>query len=321
MVAANSPSIEAAALHRVGSADALAFVDELLGAPEEWPSPLIGYRLASDFQADWKEEVGHWLKTAERFGFLDQVMHEIRNQAKRRSKKTVGGAVDPNEPRHLKLNQHLAAARVAHYLTGTEWDFLAYEPERGGAVDVDLALATPDGQRAEFQVKAPDQPGRKVGYRLVDGELDHRVVAAVLRAAEQLRTPATCGAFVAVCAVRDYPLALKPHCLVSSLVGRTIQEGAVVTLPLEQTGAFFSEGWRQVSGVVILDLHRAATLELAPVTNYACTVLLNPNATFPGEPEWFPHARVCILEGGRFRWVRGAPPTRNTLPDGTPLGP
>lgn len=308
-----SPSVSVGDLHRVSSEEALAFVDRCLGPPEEWPSELIAYRLRSAFQKDWKTEVGQWLKAAEQFGFLEPVLHEIRSQAKRRSKNS-SGEVDPNDKRHLKLHHNLAASRVIHYLTATGWCFRGYESETGGSVDIDCSLLTPSQEVMEFQVKAPDQPGLVANHMLVDGEHDAWVVEAVQHAARQLRRPASGPAMIAVCANRSWSLAWEPSCLVSELFGSTTQVGRRVELREADRGRFFTEEWAHVSGVLMLDLSRGET-----EARYICTILANPRATFPADPEWFPRSRVCILGGDRFRWVRGAPSDASGLPNRTRL--
>jgi hypothetical protein len=308
-----SPSALVEELQRIPVEEALDLVDRLLGPPGEWPSPLIAYRLTSDFQADWKAEVGQWLRAAEQFGFLERVMHEIRSHAKGRSKGQTG-EIDPNDRQHLKLHQHLAAARIIHYLTATGWGFRGYETETGGAVDIDCSLVAPGGQVVEFQVKSPDQPGRRAGHRDVDGDFDERVITAAQHAMEQLRRPATGPALVAICANRSWGLAGEPACLVHHLIGSTIQRvGEGVFLEGASTGGFFRDEWAHVSGVLLLDLGRGEEIK------YTRTVITNPRAAFSVSPSWFPHGRVCILDGSTFHWVRGTPGRMHDLPDGTQL--
>jgi hypothetical protein len=67
-------SIDARNLRRYSEREALAFVDSVLGFPESWPPSLIAFRLSSDFQAEWKCEVGNWLLLARDHGFLDQLL-------------------------------------------------------------------------------------------------------------------------------------------------------------------------------------------------------------------------------------------------------
>lgn len=53
-----SPSVEAHELWRISRSDALALVDAQLGSPADWTSSaLLKYRLAADFQSNWKAEV------------------------------------------------------------------------------------------------------------------------------------------------------------------------------------------------------------------------------------------------------------------------
>lgn len=144
---------------RLRRPDALALVDRVLGEPDEWQSALVRYRLTSEFQADWKVEFGQWLGAAEQFGFLEKVRHEIMHQAQRKLRNPPLER-DGNDPAHLKLHQHMAAARIVHYLTATGWTFDGYETDTGASVDVDCRLRTPSGDVVEFQVKAPDQPGQ-----------------------------------------------------------------------------------------------------------------------------------------------------------------
>lgn len=69
-------------------------------------------------------------------------------------------------------------------------------------------------------------------------------------------------------------------------------------------------------GVVLLDYIRGLD-----TFTYRCTVLTNPRADHPLSPDWFPRARVSVVDGGRFRWINGEPGGRGhtTLPDGTVL--
>lgn len=287
-----------------------------LGPPESWPSPLIRYRLEAGFQTDWKVELGQWLKAAEEYGFLDRILHDLKAQAQRPlspSYQAHADSVDPNDKRHLKLHQYLAACRVTHYLTALGWTFGAFEPETGAGVDIDLSLQSPDGTLVEIQVKAPDQPGRRVNGRIVDGERDERVLTAIRKAAKQLRRPPTTPAVIAVCANRDWPLSWHIRCLVKLLVGSTAQVGSHVFIERAQTGAFFKQDWDHISGVFCLDLARGPD-----VAKYICVALLNPNAVFSVSAEWFPHARVSEFTGNEFRWLRGEPDA-STLPEGTQL--
>lgn len=300
----------AAELHRASRDQALARVEDLFGEAGEWRSPLIQYRLSSDFQSDWKEEVGHWLLTAERLGFLDPLIARVIKRAKRG---TRSEGIDPNDRRHNELVAELAPAMVAHYLEGTGWAFQAWEPLTGGQVDVDLALAPPTGGEVYVQVKAPDQPGGRANHRVVDGEYDDRVVAAVENAAGQLPRKGDSINLIAVCANRIAPLSQNPRCLVKALVGAPLGTGDGGSVLTEgQYGRFFASDWVHVSGVVMIDYLRGID-----TFKYACTVLLNPVATVTGDPEWFPYARVAHLDGDAFQWVRGEPGRAHGLRPGT----
>jgi hypothetical protein len=303
-------------LHRVTPADARAFVDQTLGAADTWASPLISYRLSADAQADWKVELGNWLKVAEQNGFLDRLMHDVQSQARRPSKLTTK---DPNDRNHLKLHHYVAAARVTHYLTALGWSFGAFEPETGGDVDIDLQLKSPNGAPVEFQIKAPDQPGRIENHRIVDGEFDERVIAAVEHAAIQLRHPARAPAIIAICANRDFPLCWELRRLVHLLVGSTKQVGSSVFLEKNDTGKFWSPDWSHVSGVFLLDLVRGIDIESGgDVAKYISACLLNPNASFPILPSWFSRSRVLGFAGDVFEWM-GGDARHSTVPSGTRL--
>jgi hypothetical protein len=230
--------------------------------------------------------------------------------------KKDNGQIDANDPRHLKLHHHLSATRVTYYLTGTGWGFVGYEPESGGDVDIDVSLAAPGGRTVEFQVKAPDQPGKVVNHKIVDGEDDSPITHDIDKASRQLRRPPTGPAMIAICANRDWPFAWNPTAAVVHLIGSTYgnEDGSRTWLEAANRGAFFADEWKHVSGVMFLDIARGENR-----VTYPCTVLLNPLATFPVLPSWLPYARVSYLEENVFRWAGGAPPNGNTLPDGAVL--
>ena len=301
--------LPAADLHRLSGAEALALVDEQFGSSDGWTSELMRYRLTSDYQADWKEEIGHWLDTAGRHGFLAPLLHRILTRAK------VHGdddARNPNDAGHQILAQELAPAMVVHHLTGTGWGFSRWEPKSPGGIDVDVELSAPDGTAVQIQVKAPDQPGRHAGCQLVDGEYDARVVTAVHKAAGQLPRDGPETKLIFVCANRELGLATEPACLVTELIGATMGDGVVVYLPRSKLGAFFRPEWAHVGAVVLLDFVRSFS-----GGGYACTVLTNPEASVPADRAWFPRGRVCLFDGRAFRWTPDAPGITHTLPDGT----
>lgn len=306
-----SPSVDVRDLHSITPAEAMALVDQHLGSPASWPSALLAYRLQSEWQADWKVEVGNWLHTAKSHGFLDAILRQIEGERGRRGEPTV---IKGNDKHHLKLHQYLAPALACHYFTRTGWSFVGFETETGGKIDVDLALDAPDGSLVEFQVKAPDQPGEVNGGRIHDGEYDERIVAALDKAAAQLPLPARSVGMVFIHAQRGMLLVGDCGCLVHHLIGTTSGAYGVdgVFLQREDRGKFFSNDWEHVAGVVAVDLVRG--LDRA---SYACTVLLNPQATHPAHADWFPRGRVAVLDGDRFQWIRGEPGDLHTLPSGT----
>lgn len=304
-----SPSVDVRDLHRVTEEEALALVDRHLGQSGSWPSALVNYRFKSDWQADWKEEVGHWLHAADSNGFLASMLRPIQGE-KRRSGEA--NEIKENDKHHLKLHQYLAPALACHYFTGTGWTFAGYETETGGQIDIDLALNAPDGTLVEFQVKAPDQPGEVSGGRIHDGEYDERIIAAIEKASAQLPRPARSVAMIFLHVQRGMLMVGDCSCLVHDLIGSTTQTDAGHFLRRDDCGKFFSADWEHVAGVVALDLVRSTD------TTYACTVLLNPNATHPASPDWFPRGRVAVLDGGTFQWVRGEP-DHHDLPPGTRL--
>jgi len=214
---------------------------------------------------------------------------------------------------------------VCHYFTGLSWSCVGFDTETGGAVDIDLALTAPDKTLVEFQVKVPDQPGRLENGRYVDGDYDQRVLQALDNAVGQLPKPARSVAMVAVFAQRSFSLAGDPSCVVRRVFGTTSSIADVgVFIEQADLGCFMTGEWNQIAGVVILDLSRTADFDLSGdevrvinMTAYSCTVLLNPKAEHPANPDWFPRARVAILDGNRFEWVRGEPWLDHTLPSGT----
>lgn len=305
-----TPSVHAWALHRQSQSEAIARAERLLGTADEWPSLLMKYRWTSDFQADWKAEIGHWLHTAEESGYLANAVERPLSRRKGGNRKEV----HPNDSTHLVLQHELAPSKIAHYLIRTRWAFRAWEPITGGPVDVDLRLASPDGTEVEIQVKAPDQPGVVTNHRLHDGEFDDRVISALDKAARKLPADEMRPTLIGVTALRRWPLSTNCRCVVVHVVGSSVQEvGGRVSVPASRAGMFFKPEWSHVSGVMLLDYVRSDAFR------YACTVFVNPNAKRQISPAWFPHARVCVLSDGAFRWIRGTPSNHCTLPDGTPF--
>ena len=113
-------------LHRIAHEDALALVDLNLGSADEQLSGLLRYRFSSEWQADWKGEVGHWLETARRAGVLSRVVARCVSRQRGRTPQVDG--VEANDARQLMLNSDLAPAMVLHYLDGSGWGFADWEP-------------------------------------------------------------------------------------------------------------------------------------------------------------------------------------------------
>src|SRR6188768_960768 len=109
----STPSAEGHELRRTSNEEALALVDTHLGVSGNWArSAILEYRLAADFQADWKTEIGHWLFAAKRHGFLDKLLKPLFGE---REKTSTTVERDANDPRHLKLHQQLAVPMMCHY--------------------------------------------------------------------------------------------------------------------------------------------------------------------------------------------------------------
>ncbi|MDB4996616.1 MAG: hypothetical protein JWM74_4048 [Myxococcaceae bacterium] len=304
-------------LHRDSAAAARAKVDEVLGPASDYTnSPLLAFRLSDPSQVDWKEEVGHYLLTAERLGFLAKLSAVMRKQARR----PTGGTpvLHANDKRHLALRQQVAPAMAVHYFVGTGWSFVEWEPENKDG-DVDYRLCAPTGERVAFQQKASDQPGGRSGGRIVDGEHDDRIIDALGHGARQLPKKSEHPQMLVMSAQRLWLLAGNPQCVIVSMLGSTTGYGSNghVELLAKDLGLFHSPEWRHVGGIVLLDYVRSIDRFA-----YACTVLLNPwcDEAVRCDRTWFPHGRVAWLDGDVFRWERGAP-QRSTLPEGTVLRP
>jgi hypothetical protein len=309
-----SPNVRAGTLWKIPAEMALELVENHLGSPEAWAaSALVQYRLQDDFQADWKLEVGHWLHAAKQHEALERVVAPILGERDRRNRK-YPATRHLQDPRHLKLHQHLAAAMTCHYLTGTGWSCRGFDTEIGGSVDIDLEMSAGDGTLVKFQVKAPDQPGKLDQGCYKNGDKDHRVIESLGHAVGQLHRPSHAVQMVALFAQRATSLALHPSCLIKQVYGRTVAHVGEVVLQERDFGVFLKGDWDHVAGLVVLDL-----LRTYKATTYTCTVMLNPRAAHPANPDWFPEGHVAILEGDSFRWLRGAPSLCFELPTGTRL--
>jgi hypothetical protein len=295
-----TPSADGHELWRTSNEAALALVDTHLGLPAAWSaSAMLEYRLDADFQADWKAEVGHWIFAAESNGFLENMLKPLlgeRDKTSRNAERSV------NDPRHLKLHQQLAAAMMCHYLTGTGWAFDGWETETGGAIDIDLAMKA-SGALVELQAKAS---GTATG--------DDQYLIGLEKGVQQLPAPSRSVAMVGLFAQREPHRSLPgdPSSLIRRLYGSSCQYPGEVLMP--RTGPFLVGGWDHLAGVFAIDLLRGID-----TVRYSVTVFLNPRAHHPANPDWFPKARVLVVEGDRLRWIRGAPWGRCTVPDGTRL--
>jgi hypothetical protein len=287
-------SIDARVLRRYSEGEALAFVDSVLGPPESWSPSLIAYRLSSDFQADWKCEVGNWLLLARDCGFLSRLVHRTGRARHEASNPAVTG---PNDSAHRILAQELAPAMVAHYFLGQGWRFVDWEPSTPGG-DVDVRLQTPSGLAVDIQVKAPDQPGELVAGRIVGGEKDDRVLRAIDKAMTQLKTSSAPARIVAVSPQRTW--SIQADVLACHLLGTAVSRtDDIWGICRDGAGTFGSVPGSGVSAVVDLDLIRGLEATL-----YRCTVICNPWVVPGGVmgAECFPHARVLSLRGDTFVW-------------------
>jgi hypothetical protein len=307
--------VPAADLHRISNTEALTEVRLLLGRADEQLSALLRYRFESEWQADWLAEVGHWLHTASRLGFIEPLWDRVVRRSLSRGDDPEN--VDPNDPRHRMLTSDLAPAKLVHYLAGAGWKFDAWEPPRlredpDQHIDVDVSLIAPDGTPVDVQVKAPDRPGRRVNGRVVDGEEDDSVIAALDTGARQLPRMGPQAKMLAVCAQRDWPLILDPSAVVGHVLGSSTQyEDDSFWLPRPSLGRFSTPDWEHISAVLFLDMFRAAT------PSYGSIVVLNPWAEVKAKTEWFPSGWVCFVDSNDIvRWL-GGHPTDCSLREGT----
>jgi hypothetical protein len=307
-------SIDSGGIHQYPDADALAFVDEILGAPEAWSPSLIAYRLSSDFQENWKIEVGHWLLFARDAGFLERLRKRIIDRA-------LGEAANPsvtgaNDSAHRTLLSELASAMAAYYFTRLGWRFQSWEPPppipKG---DIDLRLESPSGLVVDVQVKAPDQPGEFSHGRIVNGEIDERVLKAMNKAVGQLKFASGPGRMVVVCPQRNWPI--DADVLARYLLGKpTTRSEEVWGICREGGGVFGKPPGSEIGAVVALSYDRGLDKAL-----YRCTVIRNPwappAAAIPAT--CFPRARVLSLVGDRFVWEPEEPGKCFQFRTGTPF--
>lgn len=296
-------AINAETLHVLPDADAIRLFDEVLGRGTAWQSELMQYRTTSDFQADWKVEVGNWLARARLLGFLDEVLRNVVPQQQ------LPGSRDADDPAHRNVHQQLAQAMVVHYFVGTGWSLHAYEPQltearaSGTRADVDLQFVVPTGEIVDLQVKASGSLGIPLNT------VDQHIQGGVRKAASQLPTSAVRPAFICMLAQRDWPLSAEIPA-VTKFVGSTAgYPDGTVLLHDEKRGEFAS--WPHVSGIIVLDHRRSIDF-----SDYSCVVIENPWAIRRLDPAWFPHARVLVCRAGTFDWLRGVP-YASAFPPGT----
>jgi hypothetical protein len=312
-------SIDSQDIHRYPDTEALAFVDEILGAPEAWSPSLIAYRLSSDFQANWKIEVGHWLLFARDAGFLERLRKRIIDRA-------LGEAASPsvtgaNDSAHRTLLSELASVMVAHYFTRLGWRFQSWEPPRPiPKGDIDLRLESPSGLVVDVQVKAPDQPGEFSNGRIVNGEIDERVLKAMNKAVGQLKFASGPGRMVVVCPQRTWPI--EADVLACYLLGKpTTRSEEVWGICREGGGVFSKPPGSEIAAVVALSYDCGLDKSLSPKALYRCIAIRNPwapaAAAIPAA--CFPHARVLSLIGDRFVWEPEEPGKCFRFRTGTPL--
>jgi hypothetical protein len=290
-----SPSPERNELHDIDDAAACALVGEMLGAADEWRSPIIKYRFSSDFQAHWKAEIGHWVNTARVHGYESRLVERTRaraNDARRR----IPDDVTTADLLYRVLLEELHPAMVAHYLLKTGWGFRAWGTPDGAGGDVDLAATSPDGVPVDIQIKVPGS---------------ENPLAALEKGARQLLATKN-HALIFVCSRDPLFVSCEPGEFLVGLVGNTVGEHRVVTLT--EQGRFGSAEWTHVGAVALLDYIPGAERQ-----TYACTALLNPwcQRGAAVERSWLPRARVLRLEDDRFRWHPIEPDRAFEVPDGT----
>lgn len=289
-----SPSVERSELHQIDDVAACDLVDATLGAADEWRSLIIQYRFASEFQAHWKAEVGHWIRTAQQHGYADPLVQRIRDRANH-PRRRIPDEVTLADGLYAVLLQELGPAMVAHYLLSTGWQFRAWDTPDGAGGDVDLGVVAPDGTGVDIQIK-------------VSGT--ENPLASVEKAARQLATSPNRGLIV-VCS-RDPQFPSCEPGVFFDLIGNTTNYEGVVCL--SERGSFATDGFRHIGGLVLLDYIPGAVEQ-----SYCCTILTNPwaQARSRAERPWFPRGRVLELVGERFRWEPCEPDRAFEFPTGT----
>jgi hypothetical protein len=302
-------AIDAHKLHIVSDDDARARFQKLLGTGAAWRSGLMQYRTTSAWQDDWVIEVGNWLARADSLGYLNFILRNVLPYRAR------AGGRDEGDEAHKKVSEWLAQAMVAHYFLGIGWGFGAFEPtvsERRASdstkpADVDLQLHPPRSPLlVDMQVKANGRLGRP------DSQVDKLIRDGATKAIGQLPVSSARPALVVMCAQR-WPLSGDTHVL-ETMIGSTSGYGGGRVLLHDDAHGELAKA-PHVSGIVMLDYRRSLTF-----FDYGCSVLMNPWATHPLDPAWFPHSRVLSCTNGEFAWVRGDPDA-TYFPTGTRFAP
>lgn len=286
-------------LHSLSDDEAVQLVDERLGASSEWTSPIISYRLSSDFQRHWKAEIGHWFATARRHGYDERLVEKVIKRANKGTHKPATTR-DLDDPLYRFMLGELLPAMFAHFMLNTGWGYRVWEAPDGRGGDVDVGLLAPGkGAPVDVQIKASGS---------------ENPFAALTKAAHQLE-PSPNRTLIGVCSRGDLPFAYDPDDLLASLLGTTTNmHGAVI---LTEAGAFANPKWNHIGGVAFLDYIPGYESQC-----YACTVVLNPwaRASSRLEGEWFRGARRLELHDGTFRWLPNAPSGSFYFPNGTDVG-
>jgi hypothetical protein len=276
---------------------AIEFADSVLGEAGRWSPTILSYRLSSDFQKDWKIEVGRWLLTAERFDFLGPLKSRLIRATNDILNPQGSGA---EQSTHVILLSELAAAKIVYYLTNTGWKFLEWEPkiEKG---DVDIRLISPSGITTDIQVKCPN------------GDQDDWVASMVDKAAKQLANSPGPARMIVLAPRNTWGTDLNS--LAPYVIGSAIGNGQGYTsLKKHMRGIFGDDCNKQLTSVCDIQLVRGINETL-----YRSTVFLNPWCNKPSllNIEDFQGARVCTLIDNKFIWFPEEPFQCGALPNGT----
>lgn len=331
-------SIEADKIRAASVEECLAAFTEFVGGPESWASSLMKALIVADSDIDWRIEVGQWILRARAQGVADLIQGRLTGARK----VSTGDAI--NDQAHSTFLAEMATPMLVHYLTATQWrEVVTWEGKQREGEDIDTEIKSPIGSVTAFQVKATDKPGRWLGWKVlpngeldtqlsfedgsgssmigkvVGGEVDEWVRAAMNKAARQLPRPARQPSIIALCSQRRWALGSTPRVVEREALGQPFFDRERMAQPFldpaalaeEQATAvrekreptlypgLFAGPWRHVGAILMLDYRRGNRFD------YLCTVLLNPWAEEAArcEEAWFPHARVLKLDGDDvFRW-------------------